>query len=128
MFETSHASQQEGRAEMTQTLEGIALLPPWRAALPNEQSLAIELQREVGPAHPLFGKKALVLAKRGDNDDVLFLVEGVAEPFAVVHLTWRDSREEGPLWPHTVFFETLDRWIDDGMRIDHAEYIGSEEG
>jgi hypothetical protein len=105
---------------------GLALLPPWTDATPNAEALASELQREVGPDHPLFGRTVHVLARRGDNDDVLFEVPALSHPYAVVHLTWKGQREQRPVWPHTVLFHTLQQWAQECMRPDHLKYTSGE--
>jgi len=112
---------------MTESLDPTTLLAPWRAVVPEEQrGLAGQLRREVARTHPLHKKRVVVLARRVDNDDVLFYVEDAPQPYAVVHLTWRRTREKDPRWPWTEFFNTLHRWHDDRMQLDHADYMAGE--
>lgn len=61
-------------------------------------ALVIELHRELGPGHVLYGKKVQAIACRQDCDDVLFLIDG-AEACAVVHLTYSQRPEPDPAWP-----------------------------
>jgi hypothetical protein len=100
----------------------ITWLEPW---LPIEHSneraaLEGEIKRELGTAHPLFGLLVAALAKRRDQDDVLFQISDgrVAE----VHLTWRMQQEPDPRWPNTVIYESLARWVEEGMRPQHEDW------
>lgn len=52
------------------TLSSLVWLAPWR---PTPSGLEIELEREVGKYHPLFGREAIAVVQRFDNDDVLFI-------------------------------------------------------
>ena len=56
--------------------------------------------------HVLYGKELRTLARRQDNDDVLFMVNG--ETFAVVHLTWVTSPPIDRQWPITDLYKTWD--------------------
>ena len=47
----------------------IIWLMPWQPAAPG---LELELAKEVGALHPLFRHEAISVARRVDNDDVLF--------------------------------------------------------
>ena len=98
-------------------------LEPWRP-VPDGAELEVELRREVGRGHALFGREAVAVGRRSDNDDVLFLLAHGSPPLAVVHLTWR--AEAGPGWPHTTFYSSLEEWISERMKADHAEASGAE--
>lgn len=73
------------------------LTNPWEL-LTESAATAIalqqELQNELSSSHRLFGKRAIALAHRIDNDDVLFWIEDV-DAYAVVHLTWSHANAEG---------------------------------
>ena len=73
----------------------------------TEQDLSIQLQIEIGPEHFLKGKIAKTIARRQDNDDVLFEIE--KGKIAVVHLTWQNFAHKNSLWPTT---EIYDNWQD----------------
>ena len=60
-------------------------LEPWHPFAAGVEEL--ELAKEVSSAHPLFGIKALALARRSDRDDVLFFLPAQSRELAVVHLT-----------------------------------------
>jgi hypothetical protein len=96
------------------------LLPPW-TAIHNAAALEEELAREVAKGHPLLGARASALARREDNDDVLFALNGGPAPFAVVHLTWSGTPEPAPKWPAFECYETISEWRERRMKPDHEE-------
>lgn len=101
-------------------LTGFEFLDPWRRA---DSGLEAELQKECGRRHPLYGQKAVSVARRTDNDDVLFLLpEFRLARYAVVHLTWSGRTEPAPGWPQTVFYASLDEWAEKCMKPDHREW------
>jgi hypothetical protein len=86
----------------------------------SERSLLeIELKRELGELHSLYGLPAVALARRHDRDNVLFEINDgrVAE----IHLTWRKSRESDPRWPTTRIYESISTWIRERMRSPREE-------
>ena len=95
------------------------LIPPW-TTVRNGAALETELARELGPGHPLHGVRARAIARRGDNDDVLFALERGPAPFAIVHLTWSGRVEADPAWPGFELIETLSAWRD-RVSLDHEE-------
>jgi hypothetical protein len=97
-------------------IKEVLFLEPWQLTGPGLES---ELAQEVSEQHPLFGKRAVAVARRHDNDDVLFFLPDRPQPLAVVHLTWR--REQSPEWPWTVFFSSLQDWVERCMKRDHDE-------
>jgi hypothetical protein len=97
-------------------IKAVQFLDPWQSTEPGLES---ELAREVSTQHPLSGKRAVAVARRHDNDDVLFFLPDGPQPLAVVHLTWR--REQSSEWPWTVFFSSLQDWLERCMRRDHDE-------
>ena len=67
--------------------------------------LEAELRAETADGHPLFGETVTAIAQCPACDDVVFRVEGdYPSRFALVHLTWRKSREPLP-WPTTELLE-----------------------
>jgi hypothetical protein len=61
--------------------------------------LLAELDREVGPGHPLHGRKWTLVARALPQDEVLITSD---DDVALVHLTWSRKRETPP-WPATTF-------------------------
>jgi hypothetical protein len=66
----------------------------------------------------------VAVGRRVDCDDVLFwLPEGPAA-LAVIHLTWIGKRERSPQFPWVTLYASVAEWLEQGMRADHAEYMG----
>jgi hypothetical protein len=104
-------------------LRQIAWLSPWE---PTNVDFAAELAREVGRDHALYGKRAIAVARRVDQDDVLFLLPDGPAPLAVVHLTYA-GRERSPEWPSTQLYQSLEDWMERRMRTDHTEQSGTPD-
>ena len=100
----------------------LAWFEPWH---PVPAGLEAELAREISPGHPLFGQKAISVARRNDCDDVLFLLPDNAYPLAVVHLTWTGQGEKKREWPHTTFYVSLEDWAERCMSPNHREGTGA---
>lgn len=77
----------------------------WGAISENEaRQLEEELQKELSPAHVLFGTAVIARGRR--RDVVLFsLPDGKV---ATVHLTWR--LEADPSWPWTEIYSSFEDW------------------
>lgn len=103
-------------------LTGLQWLEPWEPASPG---LEVELTKEVCLGHPLYGREAVSVGRRGDRDDVLFLLPDNPPALAVVHLTWRP--EKHPEWPRATFYSSLDDWVERCMKPDHLEFEGGSE-
>jgi hypothetical protein len=100
-----------------------ALLEPWFGPPDQPEVLDRELEREVGPGHVLFGRRMHAVAQRQGCDDVLFVSDDDGPQIvAVVHLTWAGGREISPQWPSARTFDSLDRWLEEDMRVDHEYY------
>ena len=79
----------------------VELSEPWYW---TDQDLAGQLTREINDDHVLYGKEVKTLARRRDNDDVLFMVD--KKIFAVVHLTWSNGRHRESHWPITYLYDS----------------------
>jgi hypothetical protein len=102
------------------------LLTPWQRPY-SPEGLVRELKREVGSNHPLHAKSVEALAVAKDRDDVLFeITDGVSRKYAVVHLGWTGKFENSAVWPRTVFFDSLQQWLD-WMKADHEDYAFGED-
>jgi hypothetical protein len=97
-------------------------LTPWHALGSNSLRLQTELAAEVGSDHPLYGRDMRAVAVRQDCDDVLFVSVDEPQVVAVVHLTWSGRPERDPRWPETMFFASMEDWIERGMMVDHADF------
>lgn len=96
----------EGNLEdvLNDSIFGLSYRDPWWDVLEMDNMelfLIAELKKEVGPNHPLFQQEVEVLAKRQDNDDVLFELEDGM--LALVHLTHSGKQEDDP-FPITSFY------------------------
>jgi hypothetical protein len=101
----------------------IALLEPWEAVdVTVATALVEQLRREVTGGHPLHGRDAVAVALRIDNDDVLFTFPDGPEACAVVHLTYAGASRLHREYPSTVFYSTVEEWVDECMVRDHREY------
>jgi hypothetical protein len=69
-----------------------------------------ELANEVCSEHILYKVNAKVLARKTDRDDFLFFIEGLENPYCIVHLTW--SKETKPDWPWTIQFESKSSFLE----------------
>jgi hypothetical protein len=75
--------------------------PWWIPPDDTKRAFEAELRAETAEGHLLFDKTATAIAGCPACDDVVFRVEDDHEVwFALVHLTWRESREPLP-WPGT---------------------------
>lgn len=106
-------------------MASFSYLEPWVAVEEQDGPLVNELNREVCPGHPLHGAQTRALARRIDQNDVLFELLEPERRVAVVHLTWK--RENDPRWPHAVLLPDLDNWANLIMKIDHEEYVARSE-
>ena len=97
-------------------LREVEWLDPWRPTAPG---LEAELAREVGPGHVLAGRRAVAVARRVDNDDVLFHLPDGPALLAVVHLTWTGRREQKPQWPYTELYHSVAEFAERCMGPDH---------
>jgi hypothetical protein len=103
-------------------LQEITWLEPWFPISSDSSSTAeTELRRECAVNHPLYGLKVKVIARRADCDDYLSFLPYNPLPLAVVHLTFQ--REESAEFPHTIFYSSLNEWIEKDMKVSHQYYI-----
>src|SRR5437868_2044835 len=113
-------------------------LEPWIGIGPGveAQRLKLELKKEVGQGHPLYKQHAIPLARRSDNDDVLFyLPDAVGKRLVVVHLTWSSQSQpqqpsqtyEQTEWPYPVFYSSVNQWVYKCMVRVHREFTGPSE-
>lgn len=87
----------------------IHFLKPWYKLENNDTDLESELQKEISNTHLLKNKKLNAIARRQDNDDVLFQIFDDKNVFAVVHLTWTAKKENDSDYPRTRLFQN---WLD----------------
>jgi hypothetical protein len=95
-------------------------VPWWPVPPEHDAGTAAELHREMCAGHVLFGRTVQAVGRRQDCDDVLFYLGEAVPQFAVVHITY--ARETRPEWPETVFFDTLEGWIERSMIPDAEDF------
>ncbi|MEI5906661.1 hypothetical protein WAK64_06270 [Bacillus spongiae] len=75
--------------------------PWWVITKSMAEVLNNELIKELSPSHVLYGKKSVAVARRNDNDDVIYWVNEI-DKYAIVHLTY--SKENSSAFPSTKLF------------------------
>lgn len=81
-------------------------LPPWHFV---DRGLNNQLEKEISRGHILYGKDVKTIARRQDNDDVLFAIFDADFKYAKVHLTWSQSKPVDNSYPTT---KTYKDWAD----------------
>jgi hypothetical protein len=76
--------------------------PWWMITNSMAESLTNQLIKELSPSHILYGKKAVAVARRQDNDDVVYWISEL-DKYAIVHLTY--SKENSSEFPKTQLFK-----------------------
>ncbi|MBX2925458.1 MAG: hypothetical protein KF746_24890 [Chitinophagaceae bacterium] len=87
----------------------LQLLEPWYSLPDIDPRFGEELYLEISKDHILYGEKVNAIARRQDNDDVLFELIDSKNKYAVVHLTWKSKIENDPNYPKTEIFKN---WLD----------------
>ena len=69
----------------------------WEPVSFSNKTFVAELKREIGENDPLYDKEIYAVAKRGSNDDVLFVTgyENDADIYRIYHLTYSKNNAEG---------------------------------
>jgi hypothetical protein len=75
--------------------------PWWVITNSMAEKLNNELIRELSSSHILYGKSAVAVARRQDNDDVVYWVNEL-DRYAIVHLTY--AKENSTDFPKTELF------------------------
>ena len=99
----------------------INYLKPWHA---DNSNMTIQLHREINKNHILYNKTVKTIARRQDNDDVLFEVENADFKYAMVHLTWSQKTLQDPNYPRTKTYTDWQDVYENRIIIDH---IGWED-
>lgn len=96
------------------------ILEPWYATKDN---FVDQLKKEIGKEHILHGREVRSIAKREDNDDVLFEVIASSDfMYAKVHLTWASEPADDSLWPLTQCYKTWQEVYDYVMIPDNENW------
>lgn len=99
-------------------------LDPW-IPVSSGGALENELAMELPARHILRNVSLRAIARRLDNDDVLFELSGHEKPLAVVQLIYR--LQPDPQLPWTVLFDSWEDWVENCMEPDHEEVFGNAE-
>ena len=95
-------------------------IEPW-IKLDSVDSFMEEINKELNENHVLYGKLLKPIARRIDNDDVLFEVQDEQIYYAVVHLTWTRKKEADPRWPKIKIYSSIEDFYS-RMIIDNRMY------
>jgi hypothetical protein len=94
----------------------IHYLKPWHL---DDTDLTIQLQREINKKHILYGKPVKTIARRQDNDDVLFEISDTDFKYAMVHLTWAQKPSDDSKYPTTKTYKDWQDLYENRIIIDH---------
>ena len=99
------------------------LLTPWEPTDPESSDrFEDEYAAEIGKGHPLNGVPVKAIARRMDQDDILFrLLRHLCE-YAVVHLTWSGREEVDPRWPAFEIYADAPDLMERCIRPTHEEF------
>lgn len=97
----------------------IHYLKPWHA---DDIDLTVQLQREINKKHILYSKSVKTIARRQDNDDVLFEVDSAEFKYAMVHLTWAQKTLDDPKYPRTEMYKDWQDVYENRIIKDHEEW------
>jgi len=91
-------------------------LEPWHF---DNVDLTVQLRREINNKHILYNKTLKTIARRQDNDDVLFEVANADFRFAMVHLTWAQKTLDDSKYPRTETYKDWQEVYEKRIIIDH---------
>ena len=97
----------------------LKFLPPW-VKIESKGSFEEELLKEMSKQHELYRKEFKAIAKREDNDTVLFEIG--KEEMAVVHLTWKGKKENSSKYPKTQIFNHWTEVYEKVIVKDNQDY------
>jgi hypothetical protein len=91
---------------------------PWYE---TDQDLTQQLKLEIASNHDLADKKVKTLAIRDDNDDVLYKILDEDSTYAIVHLTWKQSKHTNTMWPRTRIFKSSQK-VQEQINKDNLDW------
>lgn len=99
-------------------VKALEWLEPWEL-LGRAPALALEnaLRRQLSWKHDLSGRLFVAVARRGDQDDVAFIVD--SSSLAIVHLTWKVETRR--LYPRTKEVSVAE--LQAQVRLDHENFV-----
>jgi hypothetical protein len=91
-----------------------SIIPPefewpdaWEPVSDRASFLEAEAVAEIPEGHVLAGRLLKALAQRVGRDDVLFSIDDLTNPFAVLHLTWGRKPDLHQKFPWTTLYRNL---------------------
>jgi hypothetical protein len=88
----------------------------------SDIDLSRQLQVEVSPFHILHLVKTKTIARRKDNDDVLFELIEHQYKYAVVHLTWSSNIQTTGDYPRARLFKSWADVYSSCIMKDHEKF------
>ncbi|UII32320.1 hypothetical protein LVD17_00515 [Fulvivirga ulvae] len=95
-------------------------LKPWHD---TDENLEVQLRKEISVGHILYGKEVKTIARRQDNDDVLFKVADTDFQYAMVHLTWSSKSNPDSTYPLTRTFKDADEVFERLILEDNNNWV-----
>ena len=89
---------------------------PWHW---RDTDLVKQLFREIRDDHVLAKKTVKSIARRQDNDDVIFEIFNDEYKYAVVHLTWSSKTLKSNIFPTTQLFKSWQDLYENRIMIDN---------
>jgi hypothetical protein len=87
----------------------------------SDQDLSRQLETEISVDHILNNKEVKTIARRLDNDDIIFqLNEG---GYAVVHLTWQKYPHSDNKWPLTKLYTNWNEVYENVILEDSKDFM-----
>ena len=115
-FYNSYASIQKRLKKTKMNLPDNFYLKPWHS---DDTDLTVQLHREINKNHILYGKPVKTIARRQDNDDVLFEVDSADFKYSMVHLTWSQKILDDSRYPRTETYKNWEEVYKNRIIIDH---------
>src|SRR5688500_17450198 len=95
------------------------LLEPWHRC---NTDLVKQLLREIRDDHVLARMTLKTIARRQDNDDVIFEIFNNEYKYAVVHLTWSNKTLNSNIYPSTQLYKSWQDLYKNRIIQDHKNF------
>jgi len=101
-------------------MEKYKFIEPWYSideySASNKTAMEQEVKNEIPKGHALYGEELHVIARRDDEDTVLYQI-GDSVRVAIVHLTW-SGKTESIGFPVTTILKDVGEFIETVMKQD----------
>ena len=88
----------------------------------DNYDLTEQLFKETPDSHILFSKTSNTIARRRDNDDVLFQIENDRYEYAVVHLPWSSEKQTDGKYPKTKLYRDWNDLYTNRILVDKINF------